>query len=223
MKVALSGSTGRMGKALQELIKNTRGCQVTAQAHRSLAPSSWDPKSLDGVIDFSLPPLFSETLSWCVAHKKPLVSGTTGLIAQHKKNLQQAARKIPICYGTNMSWGIWLAKSWIKSLAPPSSFQILLEDIHHKHKKDQPSGTALSLKASFSPSLRRKVRVTSERRGREFGTHRIILRGAKEEILLQHKAFDRQVFAKGALRALKWLRNQPPGLYSTEHIYGSSP
>lgn len=222
MKVALSGSTGRMGRALQELIENTRGYQVTAQAHRGVSPSSWNPKSLDGVIDFSLPPLFSETLSWCVTHKKPFVSGTTGLTAQHKRNLQQAARKIPICYAENMSWGVWLAKNWIKSLAPPSSFQILLEDIHHKYKKDRPSGTALSLKASFSPSLRRKVKVISERRGREFGTHRIILKGAAEEILLQHRAFNRQVFAKGALRALKWLKDQPPGLYSMEHIYGSS-
>ena len=209
-----------MGKALQELIESTRGCQVTAQAHRGFAPSLWDPKNLDGVIDFSLPPLFSETLSWCVRHKKPLVSGTTGLTTRQKNNLQQAARKIPICYAENMSWGVWLTKNWIKSLIPPSSFQILLEDIHHKHKKDRPSGTALSLKASFSPSLRKKVRVTSQRRGREFGTHRIILKGAEEEILLQHRAFNRQVFAKGALKALKWLKSQPPGLYSMEDIYG---
>ena len=221
MKVALSGSTGRMGQALQELIKNTKGFKVTEEAHGGCSPSSWDPKNLEGVIDFSLPPLFSETLSWCVTYKKPLVSGTTGLTAKQKKNLEQAARKIPICYATNMSWGVWLVKNWIKTLSPPSSFQIVLEDIHHKNKKDQPSGTALSLKSSFSPSLKRKVKVISERRGREFGTHRIILRGEEEEILLQHKAFNRQVFAKGALRALKWLKGRPPGLYSIDPIYQS--
>ena len=221
MKVALSGSTGRMGRALRELIENTRGFQITAEAHGNCLPSSWEPKNLDGVIDFSLPPLFSETLAWCAAHKKPLVSGTTGLTAKQKKTLQQSARKIPICYATNMSWGIWLVKNWVKTLSPPSSFQILLEDIHHKNKKDQPSGTALSLKASFPPSLKKKVEVTSERRGREFGTHRIILRGEEEEILLQHKAFNRQVFAKGALRALKWLNGRPPKLYSMDDIYGS--
>ena len=221
MKVALSGSTGRMGKALRELIENTKGFQVTAEAHRTCPPSSWDSKNLEGVIDFSLPPLFSKTLSWCVIHKKPLVSGTTGLTAKQKKQLEQAAQKIPICYATNMSWGIWLVKNWVKILSPPSSFQILLEDIHHKNKKDRPSGTALSLKSSFSPSLKRKVKVISERRGREFGTHRIILRGEEEEILLQHKAFNRQVFAKGALRALKWLKGRPPGFYSMDDIYGS--
>ena len=221
MKVALSGSTGRMGKALRELIENTKGFQFTAEAHRKCPPSSWDPKSLDGVIDFSLPPLFSETLSWCVIHKKPLVSGTTGLTAKQKKQLEQAAQKIPICYATNMSWGVWLVKNWVKTLSPPSAFQILLEDIHHKNKKDRPSGTALSLKSSFSPSLKRKVKVTSERRGREFGTHRIILKGEEEEVLLQHKAFNRQVFARGALRALKWLKDHPPGLYSMDDIYGS--
>lgn len=220
MRAALSGSTGRMGKALRELIENTKGFEVTAEAYRGLPPSSWNPKNLDGVIDFSLPPLFSETLSWCVTHKKPLVSGTTGLTIKQKKSLEQAARKIPICYGTNMSWGVWLVKNWVKTLSPPSSFQILLEDIHHKHKKDQPSGTALSLKSSFPPSLKRKIKVTSERRGREFGTHRIILRGKEEEILLQHTAFNRQVFAKGALRALKWLKGRSPGLYSMDDIYG---
>ena len=217
--MALSGSTGRMGRALRELIESARGFQITEEAHRKCSPSSWDPKRLDGVIDFSLPPLFSETLSWCVIHRKPLVSGTTGLTAKQKKCLQQAAQKIPICYAANMSWGIWLIKNWVKTLSPPSSFQILLEDIHHKNKKDQPSGTALSLKASFSPSLRRKVQVTSERRGREFGVHRIILRGDEEEILIQHRAFNRQVFARGALRALKWLKGRPPKLYSLEDIY----
>ena len=220
MKTALSGSTGRMGKALRDLLESAKGFQVTDQAHRARAPKLWNPKNIDGVIDFSLPQLFSETLSWCVAHKKPLVSGTTGLAPRHKKSLQTAGQIIPVFYAENMSWGIWLLKNRIKNLTLPPSFQIVLEDIHHKNKKDRPSGTALRLKAGLPSPLRRKVRVISERRGREFGTHRLLLKGMNEEILFQHRAFNRRVFADGALKALKWLKNRPPGLYSVEDIYG---
>ena len=220
MKTALSGSAGRMGKTLQELIESAKGFQVTEQAHRGRPPKLWNPKNIDGVIDFSLPPLFSKTLSWCVANKKPLVSGTTGLTARHKKSLQTAGQIIPVFYAENMSWGIWLLKNRIKNLTLPPSFQIVLEDIHHKNKKDRPSGTALRLKAGLPSSLKRKVKVISERRGREFGTHRLLLKGTNEEILLQHRAFNRRVFADGALKALKWLKSRPPGLYSVEDIYG---
>lgn len=222
MKTALSGSRGRMGKALRELMEGGNGFQMTDQAHRGRAPELWNPKNIDGVIDFSLPQLFSKTLSWCVTHKKPLVSGTTGLNARHKKSLQEAGQVIPVFYAENMSRGIWLLKGWIKSLTLPPSFQIVLEDIHHKNKKDRPSGTALRLKAGLPSSLQRKVKVISERRGREFGTHRLILKGGNEEILLQHRAFNRKVFAEGALKALKQLKRRPPGLYSVEDIYGGN-
>ena len=138
MKIALSGSTGRMGQALQELIKNTKGCQITEEAHGGCSPSSWNPKNLEGVIDFSLPPLFSETLSWCVTYKKPLVSGTTGLTAKQKKKLEQAAQKIPICYATNMSWGVWLVKNWIKPSLPLLLFKLYWRIFIIKTRKINP-------------------------------------------------------------------------------------
>ena len=218
IKTALSGSTGRMGTALRELIEKSKDFEIRATANRKTDSQAWNPREVEGVIDFSLPPLFSKTLSWCVAHKKPLVSGTTGLSTEQKKDLKSASVLIPAFYEENMSWGIWFIKTCLSHLSG-GGLKISLEDIHHKDKKDKPSGTALSLQKAFPPSMQKEIKTVSVRKGKEFGTHKLILRGEEEVVTLQHSALSRRVFAIGALKAFKWLSSKPPGLYSLKDIY----
>ena len=176
MKVALSGSTGKMGRAIEALIKNSSsGLEISARCHSQLSPWSWEPETIQAVVDFSLPPLLKETALWCEKYNKPLVSGTTGLNEEAFEELKRISHKIPVFYGENMSWGVWQMGQWIASLkgALPEA---VLKDIHHKNKKDSPSGTALRLKKLFPDFLKEKVKIVSVREGTHFGTHRLKLK-----------------------------------------------
>ena len=219
MKIALSGSTGKMGQAIEALVKSRPQMEVTARSHTKHSPWSWNPEVIHGVIDFSLPPLFRETSLWCEKHKKPLVSGTTGLTEWEFQELKRMSSVIPLFYGENMSWGIWQMGLWISSLkgALPEA---VLKDIHHKNKKDSPSGTALRLKKLFPKPFKDKLKIVSVREGEEFGTHKVELKTPWETLILEHNALSREVFAEGALKALEWLIQKPPGLYGPEHLYG---
>lgn len=220
INVALSGASGRMGQAVTELIKK-KNSGFSLVATVSLLPSfsKWDQKKIKGVIDFSAPELFSLTLKWCLENKKPFVSGTTALNVSQKGSLKKASRKIPVFYEENMSWGIWQIKQWINIVSQQAS-EILLEDIHHKNKKDKPSGTALKLQKYFPSHAKKILKIKSIRKGDVFGTHRICFKNKQEEVLLEHKALSRLLFAAGALKALKWLIKKPPGLYSFDDLYG---
>ena len=267
MKIALSGASGRMGAALQALIKNRPGTAVSAAANRFHSLSEWKPLKIDGVIDFSLPPLFREAACWCEKHGKPFVSGTTGLALSDRDLLKRISRTVPVFYGENMSWGVFQTGRWISALpeplaeppaigegsasgsasdsasgsgkegagkaaAAPASEKtapvatvpitaVLLKDIHHKGKKDSPSGTALRLLNLFPPGLRKLVKIQSVREGETFGTHRIEIQAAGEKLILEHQALSREVFAEGALTALSWLAERPPGFYTPENLYDS--
>ena len=179
MKIALSGSSGKMGQTLALLIKESED-EVTAEANRNNSPWNWDPKKIEGVIDFSLPPLLRETSFWCEKYKKPLVSGTTGLLKEDFKELKRIGKNIPLFYGENMSWGIWQMGEWLKSLSGTLNLKITLKDIHHKGKKDSPSGTALRLKNQVPPYFSEKMKVLSIRKGEEFGTHQLELMSSEE-------------------------------------------
>ena len=228
IRIALSGATGRMGRAVASVVQEQKRVFKITEVCPPLK-KEWEADKIDGVIDFSLPELFSKTLKWSVEYKKPFVSGTTGFTVKEKKQLKEAAKKIPVFYESNMSLGIFLLKMWMhqfqkitSSLGKNIPFSIHLEDIHHKNKRDKPSGTAIKLKESFGKRLKDKVKVNSIRRGREFGIHSISFTGKEEKILVHHKALNRLVFARGALLALQWLVVQPPGLYTMEDFLSIS-
>lgn len=217
--LGLSGATGRMGKAVNALVRKKNSNFKLVHNTPPLDFNQWRAHNIQGVIDFSAPLVFSEALKWCVKNKKPFVSGTTALSPAHKRLLKTSAKKIPIFYEENMSWGIWQIKKWIETLSNPP-LNIVLQDIHHKNKKDKPSGTALKLKRHFAPSIKNRLKVVSYRRGQEFGTHRLLFKADEEQVLLEHVALSRKLFAGGALKALRWLVAQKtPGLYCFEDLY----
>lgn len=218
IQIALSGDRGRMGKSLKKLIKKSSLMECTAKANRNLSSKNWKADQIDAVIDFSLPQLFTQSLNWCVKNKKAFVSGTTGLSSQQKKALKTASKKIPVFYGENMSGGIFLLSKWAKDLFN-EQVQILIEDIHHKNKKDKPSGTALKLKKSLPPFLEKKTKIKSFRKGKEFGTHRLLIKSSEETLLLEHKALNRELFSKGALQALFFILKKSKGYYEPKDLY----
>lgn len=218
--LALSGASGKMGRAVGDLAKTPAlkvRVRATAPPVRNL--NHWQASLITGVIDFSSPPLFEKTLQWCIKNNKPFVSGTTALSPSQKRRLKAGSKKIPLFYEENMSWGIWQIRKWIKNFYPVEGLQWSLEDIHHKYKKDAPSGTALKLRAEFPPGVQKKLKVISHRRGREFGTHRLVFEGFEETIKIEHQALNRKLFARGALTALRWLIHRPPGLYTLDDLY----
>ena len=146
------------------------------------------------------------------------MSGTTGLNLLQKKALKKASKTIPVFYGENMSGGIFLLTKWLKNLFNEET-EILIEDIHHKNKKDKPSGTALRLEKSLPAFLKKKVKIKSLRKGREFGTHRILIKSSEEVLILEHRALKRELFAKGALQALFFILKKEKGYYSTPDLY----
>ncbi len=218
IRIALSGDRGRMGKSLSRLIKEKPFMQVTAGANKTRAPESWPTGQIDGVIDFSLPELFSQSLDWAFQHKKAFVSGTTGLSSSQKNSLKSAGKKIPVFYSENMSGGIFLLSRWLKDIFY-EEFKVRIEDIHHKDKKDKPSGTALRLKESLPRFLKNKAKIQSLRQAQEFGTHRVFLQSAEEILILEHQALNRELFAKGALQALLFILKKKKGFYSLSDLY----
>ena len=220
IRIALSGDRGRMGRSLERLIKKSKSLKTTEKANRKTNPKSWNPSQVDGVIDFSLPELFIQSLKWSVENKKPFVSGTTGLSDAYKKALKKAGQRIPVFYGENMSGGIFLLTECLKNLFNEDA-RILIEDLHHKNKKDKPSGTALRLKNSLPTFLKKKLRIKSLRKGKEFGTHRILIQSPEEVLTLEHRALNRAVFSKGALQALLFILKNKKGYYTPSDLYKS--
>ncbi len=215
LKIALVGSRGRMGSEIQKLVP------VTAKID---TPKDWkkiSARDVDVVVDFSSAEGLKEALTWCVTHKKPLVSGSTGQI--DRKALISAAKKIPVLYSGNMSLGIAVFNAMIKTLAAIKDWDFQIEEAHHNQKKDKPSGTALLLQKTLEEVIRRDLEPPQAIRGGGIpGIHTLWAMGPEETLTVTHTAFNRTVFARGALRAALWLFDKKEaGLYDLSDLYQS--
>jgi 4-hydroxy-tetrahydrodipicolinate reductase len=189
----------------------------------------------DIVIDFSLPEACEALLEAALKNPKPLVIGTTGLSPHQANLLTQASEKMPILYATNMSLGVALLNKLVyQASAALEGFDIEIVEMHHKHKKDSPSGTALTLSESAAAGRGLdldKVRVSGRdgdigertkdeigvmalRGGDIVGRHTVGFYNDGEFIELNHTATSRNTFSKGAIRAASWLVDKEEGLYS---------
>lgn len=216
--IAINGYGGRMGQAIQSL-----------QTDFSKQASIVDFKNLSGkkadvVIDFSRPESLSPVLKYCTENKAALVSGTTGFSEAQKNELQAASAQFPVLWDANMSLGVqWLlhALQAVKSL--PADFNIQLEEVHHKHKVDAPSGTAIEIQKVLQSCRTEKLpEPISIRGGGVFGEHKVIMMGEEEVITFDHNVLSRKVFARGAVTAALWLSKQKPGFYRMRHIFEES-
>ena len=197
---------------------------------------------VDLLIDFTLPGGTRAAARWCAANHVALLSGTTGLNDEDLEALKSASLKVPVLWAPNLSHGIALVTALVRQAAGALglSAEISINDVHHRHKLDAPSGTALALASAAlegrSTQLQPRpggqgstgltgtdkgdVAFSSLREGEVVGEHTISFTMADELIEISHKALDRDVFAKGALKAAEWLVMQKPGYYSTSDWLG---
>ena len=203
-----------MGQAIQAQCKESDVQATDFQA------ATKDLNNISAVIDFSSPEGLTACINFCIENSIPLISGTTGLSAEQLETLRTAKKSIPILLASNMSLGVSNLKSSIEqyllSISTPSKCKII--EIHHTNKKDSPSGTAIEIK-SFLENLPGSkidglINVHSYRIGNIFGIHRIIFENAEGITTFQHIANSRNIFAKGALKAAKWINTKQAGEYS---------
>ena len=203
-----------MGQAIQAQCKESDVQATDFQA------ATKDLNNISAVIDFSSPEGLTACINFCIENSIPLISGTTGLSAEQLETLRTAKKFIPILLASNMSLGVSNLKSSIEqyllSISTPSKCKII--EIHHTNKKDSPSGTAIEIK-SFLENLPGSridglIDVHSYRIGNIFGIHRIIFENAEGITTFQHIANSRNVFARGALKAAKWINTKQAGEYS---------
>lgn len=219
LKIALVGSEGRMGREIQALAE--KDFRITATVDKKAQWAKVKAGEIDVVIDFSTPEGLDEALNWALAQKKPLVSGTTGLSANDFSKMKKAGVKIPLLYSANMSLGIAALSAMMSCLKPLADWDFQIEEAHHSQKKDKPSGTALLLQQSLEKAVGRKLpSINAVRGGGIPGIHQIWAMGEEETLTLQHTAFNRRVFARGALNAALWLFDKKePGLYELSDLY----
>ena len=193
-------------------------------------------------VDFTLPSATEANVAAAAAGGVAMVVGTTGLEAQQTAALQSGAGRIPIVYARNMSIGMAVFKDLVERAAAAldDDYDVEILDAHHAQKADAPSGTALELgervaaargrpldsvavyarHGQTGPRERGAVGFSVVRAGHIVGDHSVLFAGAEERVELVHRATDRAVFARGALRAAGWAVGQPPGLYSMEDVLG---
>lgn len=239
LRIALVGAKGRMGQAITAAAPEL-GCTIAAplDAGDELASGI---RSADAVIDFSSHRITAEVVGLAVSAGKPLVIGTTGHGAEEKAHLAKEAARIATVWSGNYSVGVNLLFALTQRAAQVlgSDYDAEVVEMHHRFKKDAPSGTAARLleillkeRKLAADALRHgRQGITGERRQTEVGIH--ALRGGDvvgdhtvmfaalgERIELTHKASDRGIFARGALRAALWAVTQKPGLYDMQDVLG---
>jgi 4-hydroxy-tetrahydrodipicolinate reductase len=237
ISVGISGANGRMGRAIQALLRDDARFELAAKVARS---DDWRtaPK-LDVVIDFSTPRGFDAALAHCESHGVALVSGTTGIDVAQRKRFDAAAEGIPVLYAANFSLGVAVLARLLREAAGAlPDWDVEIVEAHHARKVDAPSGTALALGRAVAEARGRNfdavavfgrhghtgprqpgtVGFASLRAGDIVGEHTVFIAGHDERIELTHRAYDNAVFARGALHAAAWLAGKPAGAYSLDDV-----
>lgn len=230
IRVAIVGVSGRMGQEIYGLANESKKFSVTSGVGKSQAQlepahyvrkiSDLKAKQVDVVIDFSQPELVTEIASWCAKNKIPLVSGTTGLDSKQENALRAASKNTAVLWAPNMSMGVTLVAEMLRLLAKYQDAEFQIEELHHKRKKDAPSGTAKFLQQALQAERKEKLPdPLAIRGGGIFGIHRVWAMAEEETITIEHTAMNRKVFARGALQAAEWLVRQKPALYRMANVF----
>jgi 4-hydroxy-tetrahydrodipicolinate reductase len=178
----------------------------------------------DVVIDFSLPDGTAQVLEAVLRQEKPLVCGVSGLNDAQLARLDEVARHVPLVYDRNMSLGIAVLERSVRDAAASlgADFEVEISEVHHVHKKDAPSGTALKLGEAVAEARDEpgtgSVSFASERRGEVPGDHEVVMRSATETLTFAHSVTSRQVFVDGAVRAGRWVVGRDPGRYTMRDV-----
>jgi 4-hydroxy-tetrahydrodipicolinate reductase len=223
VRALLIGAAGRMGKTISDLANGDSEIDVVGQCDLG-DPIEPAMKNCDVAIDFSNADAITEVSAAVLQHRKPLLIGTTGHSQEQRRLIEETAQSLPVVFASNFSIGVnvlfWLTRKAAEQLGGDFDAEII--ETHHKMKKDAPSGTAKTLAEVLKATKKTQTEISiqSIREGDVVGEHTVIFRGPSERLELTHRAASREIFARGALRAAKWIINQPPGLYSMQDVLG---
>ena len=251
IKLSITGCMGRMGKQLIKssvnnsdfkLVSLTESFKINKRINKILPQlnSLSSFKNSNVIIDFTVPECTMQVLQIASKLNKRVVIGTTGFTKKQEDIIKKFSNKIPILKAGNMSLGINLLMylTEIASRSLGENFLSKVFEIHHKYKKDHPSGTALMLGKGIASGKKKnlkqmigkkylnkktfpygkKINFNSIRKGEIIGEHEVKFSSGKEIITLNHEAFDRALYSEGALIAAKWLIKKKPGLYSMRDL-----
>lgn len=251
INLTITGCMGRMGQQLIKTIKKDKNFKLHSLTEFKTVNKKFNGiktqlntkdafKNTDVIIDFTVPKCTFEVLKIASKLKKKVVIGTTGFTKKEENFIKAFSTKIPILKAGNMSLGINLLMylTEIASKSLDNKYLAKIFEVHHRHKKDYPSGTALMLGEGIAVGKNKnfyniignkylnkknfpfgsKINFSSIRKGEVIGEHEVLFSSGKEIIKLNHKAFDRALYSEGALSAASWLMKQKPGLYSMRDL-----
>ncbi len=259
LNIGISGCSGKMGKTLIKLISNHKECSLACGLEAENNPeigklinSEYSSEVIvsnrqiffeksDIIIDFSTPSSTIENIKFANKYEKSIVIGTTGLSPEVEQEIEKASNNIPIVYSANMSIGINIIlelTNKLSNILEKEEFDIEILEMHHKHKVDAPSGTALALGKAAAKGRKIELAKNSEivrnginnkreignigfaslRGGSVTGEHSVLFASDHEIIELKHKADNRSLFAAGAIKAAIWLSKKQKGLYSMKDV-----
>jgi len=251
IKLAITGCMGRMGREIIRSSKKNKAFKLAVLTENKIINKQIEKikldvnsemafKKTDIIIDFTVPKCTFEILKIASKLKKRVVIGTTGFSPKEENMIKKYAQKIPILKAGNMSLGVnllvYLTEIASKTLG--DKFLSKIYEVHHKHKKDFPSGTALMLGKGIAIARKKelykligkkflnkksipystKINFNSLRKGEVIGEHEVKFSNGKEVISLNHESFDRALYSEGALTAAKWLMGKKAGLYSMRNV-----
>jgi 4-hydroxy-tetrahydrodipicolinate reductase len=251
INLAITGCMGRMGQQIIRSVKSQKNFKLVALTENRKINKKINGiqvnlnnmstfKKTNLIIDFTVPKCTFEVLKIASKLKKRVVIGTTGFTKKEEKLIKRYSKKIPILKAGNMSLGINLLM-YLTEIASGSlgkNFLSKVFEVHHKHKKDYPSGTALMLGNGIAKGKKKdfynlfgkkylnkktfpygnKINFNSIRKGEIIGEHEVKFSSGKETVTLNHEAFDRALYSEGALSAARWLMKKKPGLYSMRDL-----
>lgn len=241
LRLLINGARGRMGRTIIDCATADPAFEVAGEvdAGDNIAAVIGN---CDAVIDFSHHNVTGAVADLCVEHRKVLVIGTTGHSDEEVAAIRESAKSVQVVFAPNFSVGVntlfWLTRKAAEILGPEFDFEVI--EMHHRLKKDAPSGTAKRLaeiladtrNLSYNDDTRHgRTGIVGERTNREIGMHAIrggdvvgdhtvVYANVGERVELTHKASSRETFAKGAIRAAAWAHNQQPGLYDMQDVLG---
>ncbi|MEI6200577.1 MAG: 4-hydroxy-tetrahydrodipicolinate reductase [Enhydrobacter sp.] len=256
MKIAIAGAAGRMGQMLIREIARTEGASLAGALEHAgsnmLGTETGGMKivsdpaaaiaAAEVLIDFTVPAATVAHAQACADKGVSMVIGTTGLDPEQTRAIHEAAKKVPILWAANMSLGVNILLALVEKTASmlDPAYDIEIVEMHHRHKIDAPSGTALALGKAAAAGRKvelekvwRKSRdghtgarpageigFATLRGGEEVGVHTVMFAAAGERLELSHRSFSRETYASGAVRAALWLKGKKPGLYGMKDVLG---
>jgi len=244
LKIGICGACGKMGKRIASLALRDPGIEITSALEGAGHPGRGKDlgdvlgavrmgvevtddarkacEAIDCLIDFTLPGPTLEHLAVCAEKKIPVVIGTTGIDRDGELKIKEASSVIPVVFSPNMAVGVNLLFKIIREAAMVlgPDFSVKVDETHHVHKKDSPSGTAKMIARIVKEASGSEPEVEAFREGEVVGNHGVMFDGEFEKLEIRHDAKSRDVFASGALRAAKFLSGKGPGLYSMGDVLG---